>query len=238
MAIYTMSLEEALYHSGGTWHYDDAGNLVIEGGDIGLNNYPIFEEDYRPLLNSRIFENYIDEEIAHETLPFFQMRMRSRMNQIMPAYNLLYLSERLEFDPLINMDIQTDTVSENDSTTSTSVDRNATASANVDFEAGSRAVNLDTPQTALAGDEDYASNASDVNSFNTSETTSDETNNETSAASATGENESTSKTYGTQGSPIDLILRYRELALPIDKLVIEELQTLFMGVWGKNDRFL
>lgn len=78
--------------------------LIENDFDIGLKNYPIFDENYRALLNQKIINHYYFREIAMETAELFKRYLNTTMNEIMPYYNQLYKSELLEFNPFYNVD--------------------------------------------------------------------------------------------------------------------------------------
>lgn len=78
--------------------------LIENDFDIGLKNYPIFDENYRKLLNQKIINHYYFREIAMETAELFKRYLNTTMNEIMPYYNQLYKSELLEFNPFYNVD--------------------------------------------------------------------------------------------------------------------------------------
>lgn len=61
--------------------------------EIGLDQYPIFDERYRKDLNKKICDHYYYREIGQETPDRFRQMMRRTMNEIMPYYNQLYKSE-------------------------------------------------------------------------------------------------------------------------------------------------
>ena len=64
--------------------------LVEAGYDLGLNDYPIYSEDYRPKLNDKIIKHYYFREIGCETFGQWRMRLDTKLNEIMPYYNTLY----------------------------------------------------------------------------------------------------------------------------------------------------
>lgn len=78
--------------------------LIENDFDIGLKNYPIFDENYRKLLNQKIINHYYFREIGMETAELFKRYLNTTMNEIMPYYNQLYKSELLEFNPFYNVD--------------------------------------------------------------------------------------------------------------------------------------
>lgn len=78
--------------------------LIENDFDIGLKNYPIFDENYRELLNQKIINHYYFREIGMETAELFKRYLNTTMSEIMPYYNQLYKSELLEFNPFYNVD--------------------------------------------------------------------------------------------------------------------------------------
>ena len=82
--------------------------LIKNGFDIGLNDYPIFDEDYRPILNKKIVDHYYFSEIGFETAAMFKHYLNATMREIMPVYNKMYLSDNLITDPLRDFDETTE----------------------------------------------------------------------------------------------------------------------------------
>lgn len=199
------------------------------GGDIGLNEYPIFDPKYREELNKKIFEHFHDREIGTETIKRFQFYMRRRMNEIMPLYNQLYESQKLVFDPLSTVDIRTVTTGVVESTGTAKGETEQVS----ESQSGSRAVTSLMPQTRLAGDADYADTAVDT----TGGTMGSGTGSETSESKSDQASESESQTKGFQGVASELLNAYRRSLMNIDLMVIEELNDLFMGVWDTGDTF-
>lgn len=74
--------------------------LIQNGYDIGLKDYPIFDENYRESLNNKIITHYWVREIGAETAGLFKLYLNRTMGEIMPYYNQLYKSAQLDFDPL------------------------------------------------------------------------------------------------------------------------------------------
>lgn len=68
-----------------------------------LQNYPIFDDEYRTGLNKKIFYHYYLREIGAETPERFEFYLRRTMNENMPYFNKLYKSELLKFDPLFTV---------------------------------------------------------------------------------------------------------------------------------------
>ena len=73
-----------------------------QGYNLELNKYPIFDENYREVLNKKIIDEYYFREIGVETPARLKHHLNHTMDMIMPYYNQLYESELLEIDPLLS----------------------------------------------------------------------------------------------------------------------------------------
>jgi hypothetical protein len=77
--------------------------------DFGLNDYPIWDESYRPILNNAILEYYMFREIGYANPNVWRQRLRNRMDIIMRnKYNALYTAKAKEFNPLYTMELYED----------------------------------------------------------------------------------------------------------------------------------
>ena len=165
---------------------------------IGLADYPIFEEKYRPVLNRKILEHFWNEEVGFESSSMFAQAMRSRMNVIMPYYNQLYKTslEALDMGDILT-DVDMKTTAESTSVTSAesrgTSSQDAETSANDESSTNStaRALNYTYPQQQLNSDGRYATSGSDSESTGHSEAA----NSSTQSASGENESESTSDNY-------------------------------------------
>lgn len=228
MATFTMALKDVITATGGNYEVID-GVMTMTNVNIGLNYYPIFQEPYRAELNGKIIDRYLNREIGMESIPLFTHALRRKMNEIMPYFNKLYLSEQVAYDPLSTIDISTITNAISTQTGETTGTSDATTNAT----GASRSVNSETPQSVLNGSGDYATSMGDVNSNSNNISTGTQTANEI----ANAENDTTSRTSGYQGVASDLIMRYRESLLNIDLMVLSEIEELFMLVWDNDDSF-
>ena len=77
--------------------------LIENKYDIGLQEYPIFSEDYRATLNKKIIDHFYFREIGSETAELFKFYLNRTMSEIMPYYNKLYNSELLKFNVFDNV---------------------------------------------------------------------------------------------------------------------------------------
>ena len=71
-------------------------------------SYPIFDENYRRTLETKIIRHYYTREICCETVGLWKQMLATRMNEIMPYFNKLYESELLSFNPFYTVDYTRD----------------------------------------------------------------------------------------------------------------------------------
>lgn len=69
-------------------------------------DFPIFDEQYRSVLERKIVKHYYTREICAETVGLWKLYLDTKMNEIMPYYNQLYRTALLEFDPLHDIDLR------------------------------------------------------------------------------------------------------------------------------------
>lgn len=67
-------------------------------------DFPIFDENYRNVLETKILKHYYTREIGLETYGLWKLKLDTKLNEIMPFYNQLYKSALLEFNPLYEVD--------------------------------------------------------------------------------------------------------------------------------------
>lgn len=192
--------------------------------DFELNEYPIFDEDYRETLNNLILDNFLMDEIGFETPALFRHYLKTKLNEIMPYYNLLYKAQKeiIEQDKLFgNVDLREEMNS------STSSEGNSTSNSNASGNA--REMVQNTPQGRLK--------AEDVNNFTYATNVTDKSS---SATNATTVNDNTSslgnyvKTItGNNGKMYNIELLQKALNgfKNINTQLLKELEPLFMGIY-------
>lgn len=225
------------------------GGLIALGYDtdekLGLDKYPIFDEGYRSSLNHKIVAHYALREIGVETPEQFVFYLRRTMNEIMPYYNKLYESDRLKFDPLSTMSIESISSNDSDSQMSSKSSSEDKTQSKTDTTTDShnqqRTVDSVAPDAQLSGTGDYAGNVQDIDAKNHSDTSA-ETNasgtntSSTDFSSSQSKGNGNTKTTGYSGLPTsDLIQRYRASLINIDMMIIAELGSLFMGISDTMD---
>ena len=71
-------------------------------------DFPIFDESYRAVLETKILKHYYTREIGLETVGLWKLKLDTKLNEIMPFYNQLYKSELIEFNPMYDVDLTRD----------------------------------------------------------------------------------------------------------------------------------
>ena len=88
--------------------YDDIDTIIQESIPYIFSfDFPIFDENYREVLCTKILRHYYTREIGLETYGLWKLKLQTKLNEIMPYYNKLYESELLKFNPLYDVDMTT-----------------------------------------------------------------------------------------------------------------------------------
>ena len=66
-------------------------------------DFPIFDEEYRPVLEKKIIRHFYTREIGQETIGLFKLKLQTKLCDIMDYYNQLYKSALLDIDPLTDV---------------------------------------------------------------------------------------------------------------------------------------
>ena len=223
---------------------------LIEGNyELGLKDYPIFDESYREQLNNKIIQHYYFREIGFETEALFKNRLNQKMNEIMPYYNQMYESSKLKIDPLSTIDLEEvfsrKSKTTGEGTSSTSGTGNNTNNFNstdtTDYGKISKFSDIAQAQTTpneILNDK-YLTSATvdDGQDKNTNTGTNTSQTESTTSGTSTDErnlDEDTTLTRkGNNGiaSESELLNMYRETFLNIDMMIIDDLDELFLGIW-------
>lgn len=84
---------------------NDVSYIIAKSKDKVFNfDFPIYDESYRPVLETKILKHYYTREIGCETVGLWKHFLDMKMNEIMPYYNQLYKSATLKFNPLYDCD--------------------------------------------------------------------------------------------------------------------------------------
>ena len=112
MAKYTTELRsicEVLAGYDSSVGYSSVNDVISKSREKIFDfSYPIFDENYKSVLETKIIKHYYTREIGVETVGLWKHFLDMRLNEIMPYYNKLYESELLEFNPFYDVDLTKD----------------------------------------------------------------------------------------------------------------------------------
>lgn len=79
---------------------------IIEAARNNVFNFdfPVYDEAFRPVLESTILLHFYTREIGCETVGLWQHYLCRKMRELMPYYNKLFESALIEFNPLYDTD--------------------------------------------------------------------------------------------------------------------------------------
>ena len=176
----------------------DVDNIIANSWNkIFTSKAPFFDEEYRSVLCQKILKHYYLREICCETVGMWTLWMNTRLEEIMPYYNQLYESAKIEFNPMhdVNLtrkhernveDTSKEDVTRTDNTTGkrtltgnrdTDNTSNGTRNTTNGSDETKRDLYSDTPQGAITGleNENYLTNARKITD-NVNGTGNEETN--------------------------------------------------------------
>lgn len=216
-------------------HYTITIKTLIDNNfDFKMTDYPIFDENYRNVLNKKILNHYYENEIGFETAPLFRFYLNNKLNEIMPYYNILYekqLQLLNNIDKNVNLVEDFKGTNTNESTTNTESESTSNSSGT------SKNKNLfqDTPQGDLNNTElenqTWATNYTMNNTKNENEINDNSSSNGT--ANSNGTNNYLKTIIGNNGGRynLDILSDLQKNLMNIDLLIITELNDLFMGLY-------
>ena len=194
-------------------------SLLDNNFDFGLQNYPIFNESYRNILNNNILNHYYENEIGFETANLFKFYLNQKLNEIMPYYNTLYQAqEEIIKDNLFN---NVDLKETSNRTNKTNTNSTSTSTSN------NKNLYQDTPQgkidMTVFEDQTYATNLTLNNGKINDESNSSGNNNEDFIRNIKGSNGGKYK--------IEILNDIKNNLMNIDLMIINELNDLFMQIF-------
>jgi hypothetical protein len=68
-------------------------------------SFPIFDENYRSVLETKILKHFYTREIGLETVGLWKLKLDTKLNEIMPYFNQLYKSQLYTFNPFYDVDL-------------------------------------------------------------------------------------------------------------------------------------
>lgn len=181
-------------------------DIIDAGYDIGLQDYPIFKEEYRETLNQSIIDHFLLREIGAETPAMFIFYLNRRMRENMPKANALYQFYEQNKDNMVDEYTRT----------STGTDSGKSGS-NATNGATAKAYSSTNPQINMDGRDGEAYYSSGTT--NTSDT------------EATSSNRSESsyehKEFGRNASVAAVAAEFDSMFQDVDQIVFEFLEPCF-----------
>lgn len=185
-------------------------------------------------LARKIVDHYYMREIGLETVGLFIQKAKVAMQEIMEEKLPLIYSAAIKYDPLVNVDYTEDYTSTGSSASSTT-DSSSSQNNSGTKDSGLN-VQSDTPQGQISKDNILAGAYASSTSANENESTSQNTTN----SSGLTDNESSNKqdytkhvkgNSGISATAQKMVQQYRENIIMIDRDIIKDLSSLFMGVY-------
>ena len=192
------------------------GKYTLTIQEILANNVNLFDFDYsfyneshKKGFEKKFVDRFLFDEIGAETVARFKHNLKTTLNEIMPYYTHLYETTIYDYNPILNYDLQEviiRDVSNEQEEEGTITDSNK---------------NYDTP---INFNGNYKNSPSNIND--------NENTNNISRRGLVSEvhKRNTKGNIGVMTTQ-DLIMKERDIIINIDKLILEELNILFMGVY-------
>ena len=89
--------------------YNDINTIISNARQKIFNfSYPIFDENYRSVLETKILKHFYTREIGEETVGLWKLRLDRKLNEIMPYFNQLYEANIEGLNPFLSVDMKTE----------------------------------------------------------------------------------------------------------------------------------
>ena len=169
-------------------------------------------------LAAKIVDHYYTREIGLETVGLFKLKAKVAMQEIMEEKLPLIYSAAIKYDPLVNVDY----VEDYDSASS-----NNQAGRSTGTSSGLN-VNSDTPQGQISKANILAGSYASSTGANENESTSEDISNSNGSQTYTKHVKGNS---GVSATAQKMVQQYRENIIMIDRDIIKDLASLFMGIY-------
>lgn len=205
-------------------------NLIDNHFDFKLDSYPIFDENYRNVLNNKILNHYYENEIGFETAALFRFYLDNKLNEIMPYYNILYTKQSELLSDLTNNVNLRETL---DRQVGTDTDTSSTSNSSSTGSNNSKNLFQDTPQGEITQTDINAQKWATNVTFDSSSNSNSISDN----SSSTGESNTTENyvknIVGKNGNKygIEILNDLKNNLLNIDMMIINDLSELFMQIY-------
>lgn len=195
--------------------------------------YPCWNEEYKRILEKKIIMHYLMDEINVEVPELWKIMLEEKLNLIMPYYNSLYESI-VKYDFTKNYNVTT-TNTENVDIIGSVIDHGSIENTTNTTQSNNGVViESNTPQARVnTSDGRYANKITDSDIDNIGSSTSNNTSDNTTTNTGATTKTASTTTSGSNTHISDLIMKYRDSLLNIDKMIIEELQDNFLMIYRR-----
>ena len=207
---------------------------LLENNVEIFEDYPIFDESYRPVLEKHIVDRYYLDEIGQENVWQFKHYLNARLRLIMPKYNKYFMAMNLEQRILDNYDIKeeytrdidnTGDVNSNSTFNTDSVSNNTSRNIRKYSESPQSRVNLDDNQFLTNLNDDTITSNSTAEGIDTNVATTNTTNDTHEHWVRTMQGN-----IGVQ-TDADAINKYISSLINVDEMILEDIRDLFMMIY-------
>lgn len=202
------------------WFKDyDLNDYLTEEQINTINTFGVWNKDK---LARKIVDHYYMREIGLETPTLFKHYAKVKMQEIMEEKLPLIYSSSIKYDPLVNVDYT--------ETFERTADNTGESESNSSNNSSSLGVNSNTPQGQISKNEILAG----AYASSTSATENEASINDTTNTSSNINEEYIKKIKGNSGisaTAQKMVAQYRQNIIAIDKDIIKELNSLFMGLY-------
>lgn len=219
--------------------YSNVNEVIEKSRNRIFPSFEIFDESYRPVLETKFLKHFYTREIGFETFGLWKLKLDAKLSVIMPYYNKLYKAINIDIPVIDNVNMNVEHNIDRDANTKVSDNTDITTSSNTETNTtySSKIRHSDTPQGSLQNLEsnEYMSDATlsdteQVVNSNTNSSSNSEINSDTNAKST---EEYAERRWGKDGTItyISMVNEYIEKMKNIDAILINELEDLFMQIW-------
>lgn len=192
-----------------------------------IENANIWSKDR---LAKKIVDHYFMREIGFETPALFKHYAIVTMQELMEEKLPLIYSSSIKYDPLINVDYSETFERKQEG----SLKNDGTSTSSSDSNSSGLNINNNTPQTRITKqDINTGAYASSVNQAENNTNINDKTTTANKGTSNTNENyiKKIKGNSGVSATAQKMVEQYRDNIIAIDRDIIKELNSLFMGLY-------
>lgn len=185
-------------------------------------------------LAKKIVDHYFMREIGFETPALFRHYAKTTMAEIMETYLPLIYTQAIQYDPLVNVNY-TETYAHEHVGEGTSTGT-SNSNSNTNGTSSGLNVNSDTPQGQINKEDilngKYASSTSaNENTTTATDTTNVDSSNNTNTKDVDSYTRNVKGNQGITASYQAMIMQYRDTVANYTQEIIDELNSLFMGLY-------